>query len=51
MLPRLFVNGLIAGSIYALAALGFSLIYATTSGRLFDRLEIRSLQPRKREGG
>ena len=51
MLSQLFVNGLIAGSIYALVALGFSLIYATTRGRLFDRLEIRSLQPCKREGG
>jgi len=30
MLPQLFVNGLIAGSIYALVALGFGLIYATT---------------------
>ena len=27
MLPQLFVNGLIAGSIYALVALGFGLIY------------------------
>ena len=30
MLPQLLVNGLIAGSIYALAALGFGLIYSTT---------------------
>jgi branched-chain amino acid transport system permease protein len=30
MLPQLLVNGLIAGSIYALVALGFGLIYATT---------------------
>jgi branched-chain amino acid transport system permease protein len=30
MLPQLFVNGLIAGSIYALVALGFGLIYSTT---------------------
>ena len=30
MLPQLFVNGLIAGTIYALVALGFGLIYATT---------------------
>ncbi|MBI2996876.1 MAG: hypothetical protein HYY46_00245 [Deltaproteobacteria bacterium] len=30
MLPQFFVNGLIAGSIYALVALGFGLIYATT---------------------
>ena len=30
MLPQLIVNGLIAGSIYALVALGFGLIYSTT---------------------
>jgi len=30
MLPQLFVNGLIAGSIYALVAVGFGLIYSTT---------------------
>jgi branched-chain amino acid transport system permease protein len=30
MLAQLFVNGLIAGSIYALVALGFGLIYSTT---------------------
>ena len=30
MLPQLLVNGLIAGSIYALIALGFGLIYSTT---------------------
>lgn len=30
MVPQLLVNGLIAGSIYALVALGFGLIYATT---------------------
>ena len=30
MLPQLFVNGLIAGSIYALVALGFGVIYSTT---------------------
>ncbi|MCZ6626124.1 MAG: hypothetical protein O7B35_18145 [Deltaproteobacteria bacterium] len=30
MLPQLLVNGLIAGSIYALVALGFGLIYSTT---------------------
>lgn len=30
MLPQLFVNGLMAGSIYALVALGFGLIYSTT---------------------
>jgi len=30
MLPQLLVNGLIAGSIYALVALGFGPIYATT---------------------
>lgn len=30
MFPQLLVNGLIAGSIYALVALGFGLIYATT---------------------
>lgn len=29
MLPQFFVNGLIAGSIYALVALGFGLIYVT----------------------
>jgi len=29
MLSQLFVNGLIAGSIYAPVALGFCLIYAT----------------------
>ena len=27
ILPQLFINGLIAGSIYALAASGFSLVY------------------------
>ena len=30
MLQQLLVNGLIAGSIYALVALGFGLIYSTT---------------------
>jgi len=30
MLPQLLLNGLIAGSIYALIALGFGLIYSTT---------------------
>ncbi len=30
MLPQLFVNGLIAGGIYSLVALGFGLIYSTT---------------------
>ena len=30
ILPQLFLNGLIAGSIYALMALGFNLIYRTT---------------------
>lgn len=29
LLPQLFINGLIAGAIYALAASGFSLIYST----------------------
>src|SRR3990170_4540800 len=30
MLPQLLVNGLIAGGIYSLVALGFGLIYSTT---------------------
>src|SRR3990172_4346139 len=29
MLPQLFVNGLIAGGVYSLVALGFTLIYST----------------------
>jgi branched-chain amino acid transport system permease protein len=29
MLPQLLLNGLIAGSIYALVALGFSVVYKT----------------------
>ena len=30
MLAQIFINGLIAGSIYALLALGLGLIYSTT---------------------
>jgi len=54
MLPQLLVNGLIAGSIYALVALGFGLIYPTTRffhfahGAVYtagDELLIRELRP------
>lgn len=30
MIQQLFLNGIIAGSVYALVALGFGLIYGTT---------------------
>jgi hypothetical protein len=42
MLEQVLLNGLIAGSIYSLVALGFSLIYQTT--RFFPRLRF----PRRR---
>ena len=30
MFPQLFVNGLVAGGVYSLVALGFGLIYSNT---------------------
>lgn len=41
MINQLFINGLIAGSIYALIALGFALIYGTTRFFHFVRAVIK----------
>jgi len=44
VVQQLILNGLIAGSIYALIALGFALIYGTTRFFHFVRPVINSYQ-------
>ena len=43
ILPQLFINGLIAGSIYALAASGFSLVYYVLKFQYFSHGAIMSI--------
>ncbi|MDP2754517.1 MAG: hypothetical protein Q8P40_09035 [Nitrospirota bacterium] len=43
MFNQLFLNGIIAGSIYALIALGFTVIYKTVRFFHFAHMELMSL--------